>query len=32
MRDLPVGGSEEIVPTYVGDLQVREAQVSKRAD
>lgn len=33
MRDLPVGGSEEIVSTYVGDLQVTEAQVdSKRAD
>jgi hypothetical protein len=33
MRDLPVGGSEEIVSMYVGDLQVTEAQVdSMRAD
>jgi hypothetical protein len=32
MRDLPVGGSDEIVSTYEGDLQVAEPQVnSKRA-
>jgi hypothetical protein len=32
MRDLPVGGSDEIVSTYEGDLQVTEAAAdSKRA-
>jgi hypothetical protein len=33
MRDLPVGGSDEIVSTYEGDLEVTEAAVdSKRAN
>jgi hypothetical protein len=33
MRDLPVGGSDEIVSTYEGDLEVTEAALdSKRAN
>jgi hypothetical protein len=30
MRDLPVGGSDEIVSTYEGDLQVPELQVDSK--
>jgi hypothetical protein len=30
MRDLPVGGSDEIVSTYEGDLQDMEAQVNSK--
>lgn len=30
MRDLPVGGSDEIVSTYEGDLQVTEVVVDSK--
>ena len=33
MRDIPVGGSDEVVSTYKGDLEVTEAAVdSKRVN